>query len=70
MKHPKESIARLLDQVHPSGRYEFGPFRLDRDRRQLYRGDEVVALTPKAFDLLQALVIHADRVVEKDFACG
>jgi DNA-binding winged helix-turn-helix (wHTH) protein len=25
-------------------------------RRQLFRDDEVVALTPKAFDLLQVLV--------------
>ena len=46
--------------------YEFGPFHLDLRRRQLLRGDEVLALTPKAFDLLQVLVIHADRVVEKD----
>ena len=46
--------------------YEFGPFHLDLRRRQLLRGDEVLALTPKAFDLLQVLVTHADRVVEKD----
>ena len=46
--------------------YEFGPFHLDLRRRQLLRGDEVLALTPKAFDLLQVLVAHADRVVEKD----
>ena len=46
--------------------YEFAPFHLDLRRRQLLRGDEVVALTPKAFDLLQVLVTHADRVVEKD----
>jgi eukaryotic-like serine/threonine-protein kinase len=46
--------------------YEFGPFHLDLPRRQLLRGSEVVALTPKAFDLLQVLVTHADRVVEKD----
>jgi DNA-binding winged helix-turn-helix (wHTH) protein/Tol biopolymer transport system component len=46
--------------------YEFGPFRLDLRRRQLLRGDEVVPLTPKAFDLLRVLVTHADRVIEKD----
>ena len=46
--------------------YDFGPFHLDLRRRQLLRGDEILALTPKAFDLLQVLVTHADRVVEKD----
>jgi DNA-binding response OmpR family regulator len=33
-------------------RYEFGPFRLDVGMREFRRGDDVVALTPKAFDLL------------------
>src|SRR5512135_3303226 len=46
--------------------YEFGPFHLDLRRRQLQRGEEILALTPKAFDLLQVLVTRADRVVEKD----
>ena len=34
----------------------FGEFRLDAQRRQLYRGEQVVHLTPKAFELLSALV--------------
>ena len=34
----------------------FGEFRLDGQRRQLYRGEQVVHLTPKAFELLNALV--------------
>jgi DNA-binding winged helix-turn-helix (wHTH) protein len=34
----------------------FGEFRLDPQRRQLYRGEQVVHLTPKAFELLCALV--------------
>jgi DNA-binding winged helix-turn-helix (wHTH) protein len=34
----------------------FGEFRLDPQRRQLSRGGETVHLTPKAFELLSALV--------------
>jgi DNA-binding winged helix-turn-helix (wHTH) protein/Tol biopolymer transport system component len=49
-----------------SERYEFGPFRLDCRTRELSRGDTVIPLTPKAFDLLRALVTAADSVVEKD----
>ena len=45
--------------------YDFGPFRLDSRRRELRRGDELVALTPKAFDLLRVLVASGDRVIEK-----
>ena len=45
--------------------YEFGPFRLDAERRQLLRGDEPIVLTPKAFDLLVVLVEGRDRTTEK-----
>jgi DNA-binding winged helix-turn-helix (wHTH) protein/Tol biopolymer transport system component len=64
MKNLKEVSANL--DAPTADCYEFGPFHLDLRRRQLLRGDEVLALTPKAFDLLQVLVTHADRVVEKD----
>ncbi len=46
--------------------YEFGPFRLDATERQLLRAGESVSLTPKAFDLLLALVERHGRLVEKD----
>jgi DNA-binding response OmpR family regulator len=36
-------------------RYDFGPFRLDCGTRELRWGDDVVALTAKAFDLLRVL---------------
>ena len=45
--------------------YSFGPFRLDCRRRELRRGDELVVLTPKAFDLLRVLATAGDRVIEK-----
>ncbi len=43
----------------------FGAFVLDSDRRQLTHEDDVVHLTPKAFDLLSLLVAEAPRVVRK-----
>jgi DNA-binding winged helix-turn-helix (wHTH) protein/Tol biopolymer transport system component len=46
--------------------YRFGPFELDADKNLLQRGDELVALTPKAFDLLLLLVRRGGRVVPKD----
>lgn len=38
------------------GLYEFGPFRLDLERRLFRRQHQVVPLAPKTFDLLVLLV--------------
>jgi len=46
--------------------YAFGDCRLDVDRRELWRGGELIDLEPRAFDLLAFLVQHRDRVVTKD----
>src|SRR5436190_7337574 len=46
--------------------YEFGPFRIDSVERLLFRGQEVIPLTPKAVDTLLALVSNCGRVLEKD----
>jgi DNA-binding winged helix-turn-helix (wHTH) protein/Flp pilus assembly protein TadD len=43
----------------------FGPFRLDAAKRVLWRGDEVVALAPRALDLLVALAEQQGDVVPK-----
>ena len=43
----------------------FAEFRLDAVSGHLYRGDEIVALAPKAFALLQFLAGHAGRLVSK-----
>jgi TolB-like protein/DNA-binding winged helix-turn-helix (wHTH) protein/Tfp pilus assembly protein PilF len=45
--------------------YEFGPYRVEASTRRLLRGDELVPLAPKAFDILLALVERRDRVVDK-----
>ena len=46
--------------------HRFGPFVLDVADRSLNRNGVRVALTPKLFDLLVALVTNAGRLVEKD----
>jgi Tol biopolymer transport system component/DNA-binding winged helix-turn-helix (wHTH) protein len=46
--------------------YEFGSFRLDAGERQLRRGDKPMPLTPKAFDLLLALIERHGHLVEKE----
>src|SRR5262249_5008227 len=46
--------------------YEFGPFRLEPAERKLLRGNEVIALTPKAFDTLVVLVRNSGHLLEKD----
>ncbi len=46
--------------------YQFGPFRLQVDRRLLLRDGVPVALSPKALETLLALVEQRDRVLTKD----
>ncbi len=46
--------------------YEFGPFRVDVAERVLTKGQQVIPLTPKAFDTLVVLVRKSGHVVEKD----
>jgi TolB-like protein/DNA-binding winged helix-turn-helix (wHTH) protein/Tfp pilus assembly protein PilF len=42
-----------------------GPYRLDVRSRRLLRNGAAIALTPKAFDVLLALIERRDRVVDK-----
>lgn len=45
--------------------YEFGDFRFDSKKRILWRGADIVALTPKAADLLNALIERRGDVLER-----
>lgn len=56
----------MLETVEEVGHfYEFDSFRLDAIRRLLWRNGTHVPLTPKAFDLMLALVQHHGAVLEK-----
>jgi len=46
--------------------YEFGPFRMDPDKQTLLRENDPVAVTPKAFETLLALVRRSRDVVSKE----
>ena len=50
----------------PSDAYHFGEFRIETGKRLLLRNGEPVPLTPKVFDTLLYLVLHTDKLVEKN----
>ncbi|MBT1517183.1 winged helix-turn-helix domain-containing protein [Bradyrhizobium sp. SRL28] len=47
-------------------RYLFEDYALDPERRELYRGADVVSVAPQVFDLLDYLIRNRERVVSKD----
>ncbi len=47
-------------------RYLFEDYVLDPERRELYRGANVVSVAPQVFDLLDYLIRNRERVVSKD----
>jgi TolB-like protein len=47
-------------------RYLFENFALDTDRRELRRGDRLVSVEPKVFDLLLHVIANHEHVVSKD----
>ena len=50
---------------HPDT-FAFAPFRLDLSDERLWRGQEVIRLTPKAFAVLRCLTARPGRLVTKD----
>jgi len=46
--------------------FKFGPYQLDPAERVLSHGDEVISLTPKAFDALLLLVRNSGHLLEKE----
>jgi TolB-like protein/DNA-binding winged helix-turn-helix (wHTH) protein/Flp pilus assembly protein TadD len=46
--------------------YEFGPYRLDAQKRLLQRDGETIPVTPKALEILVVLVDRCGEVVSKD----
>ncbi|HEY8563391.1 MAG TPA: winged helix-turn-helix domain-containing protein [Pyrinomonadaceae bacterium] len=50
--------------------YEFDEFRVDAARKCLWHADELVSLTPKAFETLLVLIRHRGEIVSKDALLG
>lgn len=46
--------------------YEFDAFRVDANQKCLWHSDELVSLTPKAFETLLVLIKHRGEIVGKD----
>jgi Tol biopolymer transport system component/DNA-binding winged helix-turn-helix (wHTH) protein len=46
--------------------YEFDEFRVDTNQRCLWHADQLVSLTPKAFETLLVLIKHRGEIVSKD----
>ena len=55
MKSPQEKLL-----------YEFGPFRLYPAELRVFKGDELVSLTPKAVETLRALIERRGQLVERE----
>ena len=69
------SIEELLARVRANLRrnqeedtdlLQFSDLRLDRSTREVYRGDRLIDLTAKEFDLLDYLISHPRQVLTRD----
>jgi adenylate cyclase len=56
----------LAAQGNGSLRYLFEDYAFDTDRRELYRGADVVTIAPQVFDLLDYLIRNRERVISND----
>jgi phosphate regulon transcriptional regulator PhoB len=70
---PKEVVARVRAVLRraqapaPAGPIAVGTLSIDAGRRSVRVGETAVALTPKEFDLLRALVEARGRVLSREF---
>jgi two-component system, OmpR family, response regulator len=60
------ALLRRADRNNPDSVLAAGDLRLDTRRRQCWRGDTAVALSPRAFAVLEYLLRRAGDVVTKD----
>jgi DNA-binding response OmpR family regulator len=59
-------LRRTTTSAEPVERLAFGDVTLDRETRELHKGDREVRLTVKEFDLLWFLASHPRRVFSRD----
>src|ERR1035437_3068212 len=67
LETPKKTLRNSSVDISSEIRhlFDFGSFQLDPHQHQLINGGTPVSVTPKAFDLLVALVRRAGKLVEK-----
>src|SRR5215470_18806410 len=67
MASPWKSLGKFLERSSMAllPIVEFAPFRLDLLDERLWRGQEALPLTPKAFAVLRCLVAHRSQLVTK-----
>ena len=58
-------IGGMVPPLEPKLLYTFEGYALDTDRRELRRGNAVVALQPQVFDLLEFLIRTNRKAVSK-----
>jgi DNA-binding winged helix-turn-helix (wHTH) protein len=63
---PKDLTGFFQELVEEPVRTRFGPYVLDADRRQVLVEEVPIHLTPKAYQLLAALVEASPRALSKD----
>lgn len=56
----------MKDPASPAHAYAFGPFRVDPAGRALFRGDTLLPLTSRSFDILMMLIEQAGAAVDKE----
>lgn len=64
------SVTRKARRSDPPEQYQFGRFRLEPAECKLFRDEEIVSLTPKAFETLLLLVRNSGHLVEKEELIG
>jgi hypothetical protein len=52
--------------MSPTPQWIFEPFRVDLANACLWRGDQIIPLRPKVFEVLAHLVAHAGQLVTKE----
>lgn len=60
------ALSRRTGQISGTDAMEVGPFRLDFDTRTVTRGEEVLTLTAKEFQLLELFLRNQGKVLSKE----
>lgn len=61
-----EAVLRRSRMKHEENILQAGKLRVDRRRRRVFVGDDLIDLTPKEFDLLALLMTHRGEALDRD----